>query len=650
MNTITIEASEPIATEEIMSKRKRRAARKDRWRFWQWRLWRSKWFLIPASVVGVLLLIIGVWSLLFVPPMLAQAREVEARVESLKAAAKDQDLSVIKRELPELRHDLTALQLQVKRHGYLGAIPLIGHYYHDAQAVFAAADSGLEGGEILVEAMEPYGPVFGFKTDAAEAQADKPNDEKIADMIMLMPAILPSLDEAIVHFDETSQHIASIEASRYPGKVPFIDFNVRATLEEAQSQVESAVDGIHQARPVLDVLPSVLGAEQSKRYLLIFQNDKELRPTGGFISSTAYVTFRGGKFEVTDSNDIYELDKNESYGPAPVPMQLYNNAKGWHMRDTNWSPDFAESMKDFTYYYDRSGHLPVDGFIALDTQFVEELMRITGPVTVDGYGEFTAEPIDVNGVPVPKVVYDLEIIAQKSGLGNDSRKSVIGDLMKKLIEVIFAEPVTRWPDYFELAMKMGQEKHVLLNFYDTEAQALAEDNNFAGRMVETEAPVDYLHINDANLAGLKTNFYLQQQTKQDVEIAGDGTVTKTLTITYTNTGAFDGWISATARNYTRVYVPLGSKLIEASGGEQRVDVVEELGKTVFDNFVRIKPLESQTMVFTYELPFKVTGDEYELLMQKQAGAQNWKIATSVNGGGVDEVVLERDVTIKLPVK
>ena len=157
------------------------------------------------------------------------------------------------------------------------------------------------------------------------------------------------------------------------------------------------------------------------------------------------------------------------------------------------------------------------------------------------------------------------------------------------------------------------------------------------------------------LAGLKTNFYLKQETKQDIAIAEDGTVTKTLTITYTNTGTFDGWISATARNYTRVYVPYGSKLISSSGGQQNVDVMEELGKTVFDNFTTIKPLESQTMVFTYELPFKISG-QYRSLIQKQPGAQNWKIVTNVTGGKVKgqgeriETLLDGDKEITVSLK
>jgi hypothetical protein len=643
MRTITIETLEPKRN----AKRKRQVSARSHWKFWQWGLWRSRWFLIPAGTLGVLILIIGIIAAFTVPPMVAQAKVVMAEVEALKAAAKDQDLTAIESGLPGLEKELLVLEQQSETFGFVEGWPLIGDYYQDSQRVFEAAREGLAGGQIMVEAVEPYSAVLGFKSEAVLTD-NKSSEDRIAELILLMPTILPALDEASIHFEKVYAAIEGIKAENYPGKIPFTDVNVQQMVADAKQQVEGVELAMHQARPVLEVLPSVLGAEEDKRYLIIFQNDKELRPTGGFMTSVAYVTFEQGRFEVSESNDIYSLDKNQAYLPTPVPMRLYNNATQLNLRDTNWSPDFVDSMEDFELYYNRGRNLPVDGFFTLDTQFVEELMNVTGPVTVPGYGEFTPELMEVNGAHVSKVVYELETIAQRSGLGNE-RKSVIGDLMKELIAKVMSEPVTRWPAYVELLLKMGQEKHVLLNFHDNEAQELAEDNNFAGRIVVVGAPIDYLHINDANLAGLKTNFYLQQKTKQDVTIAADGTVTKKLTITYTNTGSFDGWISATARNYTRVYVPKGSKLVSTTGGEQKVDVMEELDKTVFDNFVTVKPKASQTMTFTYTLPFKITSDEYELLMQKQPGAQNWNIGTTVNGASKD-IVLDRDQTIKLPIE
>jgi len=68
----------------------------------------------------------------------------------------------------------------------------------------------------------------------------------------------------------------------------------------------------------------VVGEPTEKKYLIIFQNDKELRPTGGFI--TAYAVFRldSGVIHVDTSSDIYSLDATISNKPvAPAPILKY---------------------------------------------------------------------------------------------------------------------------------------------------------------------------------------------------------------------------------------------------------------------------------------------------------------------------------------
>src|SRR5690606_31390581 len=100
----------------------------------------------------------------------------------------------------------------------------------------------------------------GFKSESSSA-IEKPNEERVADLVMLMPAILPALDEATVHFAATNTAISNIDAGRYPKGIPFTDFNVRQTIEDVQAQIQGLDEGIHQARPVLEILPGVLGAE-----------------------------------------------------------------------------------------------------------------------------------------------------------------------------------------------------------------------------------------------------------------------------------------------------------------------------------------------------------------------------------------------------
>jgi len=68
----------------------------------------------------------------------------------------------------------------------------------------------------------------------------------------------------------------------------------------------------------------------------------------------------------------------------------------------------------------------------------------------------------------------------------------------------------------------------------------------------------------------------------------------------------------------RVYVPLGSELISVNGGTVQSNAYEDLGKTVFDNFMQIYPLTAETIEFSYKLPEGLKNTK-SLYVQKQPG-------------------------------
>jgi len=102
-------------------------------------------------------------------------------------------------------------------------------------------------------------------------------------------------------------------------------------------------------------------------------------------------------------------------------------------------------------------------------------------------------------------------------------------------------------------------------------------------------------------------------------VAKDGTVEKTVTITYNNPEPFDGWLNSVLPNYVRIYVPKGSELIDFDGVEDKADPYEEFDKTVYAGYFELRPQGIAKVTIKYKLPFKVTDDEYKLLVQKQPG-------------------------------
>jgi len=207
------------------------------------------------------------------------------------------------------------------------------------------------------------------------------------------------------------------------------------------------------------------------------------------------------------------------------------------------------------------------------------------------------------------------------------------------------QPKDKLPELFEAGYKSLTEKHVLFYMLDEEVQRGVEAFNIAGRLKDYQE--DYLHINDANLGGRKSNLYVSQEVHQEIEIARDGSVEKLLTITYKNPQDYDGWLNSVLPNWTRIYVPLGSELISVDGLEEAGETYEELGKTVFCGGFRLRPQGVVKLSFKYKLPFKFN-KEYKLLIQKQAGHDSPLYTISL-GKQEEEFFLKTDKELRFRI-
>ncbi|MBU1256422.1 hypothetical protein KKA49_01940, partial [Patescibacteria group bacterium] len=194
------------------------------------------------------------------------------------------------------------------------------------------------------------------------------------------------------------------------------------------------------------------------------------------------------------------------------------------------------------------------------------------------------------------------------------------------------------------------EKHMLLYFIDEDTQKIAEDFNSAGRIKDFEG--DYLHVNDSNFGGAKTDMYITRSVEQEIE-ATAGKVVKTVTLNYNNPHpgsncnleAGQLCLNGVYKDWVRIYVPLGSELISVVGSEDESVTGEELDKTYFTAYFTMRPESSSKLVFKYQLP-NLNTDSYQLLIQKQPGKPAIKHHIIYNGLE-QEIDLSTDTTLSL---
>lgn len=570
-------------------------------------------------------------------------------------AVKNQDIEEAERRLSQLEDSLLENEKQLSRLAWFKHLPFIGIYEADAEHLVNAGKAGVEGAKITVSTLVPYADLLGLKGKSTFVEGSA--DDRIKTAVETLDKVTPKLNEIAQKIATAGEELDKINPGRYPEKLGPVQ--LRSRLETVKDLFSQTAKLFVDAQPLFKKVPELLGVKTPKTYLALFQNDAELRATGGFITAYAIFKVDKGKMQVIKADDIYKLDeaKRKKY-PVPKPILKYHkDVLTFEIRDSNLSPDFITSMRELeSMLKDSIPDFPkFDGIIAVDTHILVSTIKILGDFNV--YGRvFSAE--NDRRCDCPSAIYELEDYATRPvAYVREERKDIIGVLLYQIMQrALGVSPSKYWGNLFQMFLEEAKQKHVLFYFHDEEAQRGIESLNFGGRIISADG--DYLHVNNVNFAGAKSNMFVKQSVKQEINLDVDGTVAKTLNISYKNPAppsncnleAGQLCLNGILRNWLRVYVPAGSTLLEFTGSEKETVTYDELGKTVFEGFLTVKPQGAAQVRIRYKLPFKATlKDQYKLYIQKQPGTDADEYTVVINSKKTEKFNLSADqeLTIKL---
>ncbi|HLM83703.1 MAG TPA: DUF4012 domain-containing protein [Candidatus Bathyarchaeia archaeon] len=385
-------------------------------------------------------------------------------------------------------------------------------------------------------------------------------------------------------------------------------------------------------------------ASGEKNILVLFQNDLELRPGGGFIGSFGVVKMKNGKIESVRVFDTGNFDKNipETEVP-PAPLTEILGTESWKMRDSNWSPDFKTNAEKAEYFYrlgsvsatDKGGN--INAVMAINTSVLNSILAVTGPVKIDGYpGEYRDENA------ILQLEYQVEKGYAEQGIAKAERKNIMEELAGALIQNIQG---LRYSQQLALAEKAEghlKQKDIQLFFKDESLQSEIEKLGWAGK-IRNASRSDYLMVIDANLLSLKSDYCIKRKMEYRVDFSGN-MPQAILNITYEHTCRAKDWMTSGYRDWLRVYAPKDSALEDAAGQNGDVQVSEELGKQVFGMLVYVPIGENRTISLKYQLPQSVNTSEYHLLIQKQSGSGVVPVNISVKYADGSEKKIQESLT------
>ena len=146
---------------------------------------------------------------------------------------------------------------------------------------------------------------------------------------------------------------------------------------------------VHSLNSIVQVLPSMLGTESHandapRNYLILAQTNAEARPSGGLTGSLGLVTVQGGHVSlqpfVSDS-EIQNADEPVVDLTAEERL-LFTDKLGKDIRDVNFTPDFPRTGEIVSAMWNRQYGVAVDGVIAIDPLFLQNMLAVTGGVVM----------------------------------------------------------------------------------------------------------------------------------------------------------------------------------------------------------------------------------------------------------------------------
>lgn len=465
------------------------------------------------------------------------------------------------------------------------------------------------------------------------------------ELIPVLQSVHSTLADANVHVKNATRLLTSVRTSTIPQEYAALFERVRDALPLLESNIASI-------QSLNETLLAIAGNTGEKTYLVLFQNNHEMRPTGGFIGSVAIVYVHNGVVESVDvpPGGIYDIAGQFDLSiAAPEPLQLVTPY--WNIQDANWFPHFPTSAQKVEWFYSKVSDDPIDGIFTFTPQVIEDLLGVTGPI--DLMAEY--------GVTITQDNFYQEVqtrAEQKYDVTRESKK-IIGDLSAQMLSALTGR-LNSTQDLVKIAEILRDalnQKQILAYMTDPVLEDTISAFDWGGEMKETGR--DYLAVIHSNIRGGKTDGNIERTVEHSATIQDDGTIIDTVALTHTHLDvATEDYANSVNRDYVRFYVPEGSVLVSAVGFEnpsedlffrpddsipEDVDLESvqgkvttdprtqlrtnvEFGKTVFGGWIQTPVGETTTVVISYRLPVRIAigtsqddVDHYSLLVQKQPG-------------------------------
>lgn len=452
------------------------------------------------------------------------------------------------------------------------------------------------------------------------------NNEAIASQLSSGERIVDLLNIGLGSFRDASELLAQAKEILDSMNLANASSDIILSREQILSYYQrlNTINSILLGGP--DILTQMMGVNEEATYLLLAQNNDELRPSGGYIGTYGWFTVRNGR--VTD----FDFSPTTATNPHPPAESFVNTFEvpDWWLKfqnpiyaawDGSWYADFPSTAQLALNYYNegQNPHAPVDGVIAIDTYSFEQILAILGKITVPDYDR------DVTADNFREVFYDVQTY------GSEEHERFLVALYRTIFEEWQNLKQDRSGDMLATLIEALTQRHVMIYVPDQSAENVINLLGWSGAQIAPDS-TDYLLVADTNLSNKSNNSVIRSMT-YDVEIHPDQSRLSNLRVRY-------DYFDSVAKNdpainpqyhgpvdyktLTQIYLPDNVNVLEEDNLKQS-SVNKWENYTLVVSRVDVDYDTSERIQLSYETPAIQESPEsfykYRLLIQKQPGSQ-----------------------------
>jgi len=428
-------------------------------------------------------------------------------------------------------------------------------------------------------------------------------------LVARLDAARPALLAAVPVLEQASRARGQIVPADVPSPL-------RSSLDNGLRRLDAVLPNAPATLRALATLPAALGAGGARDYLLVPQNNEDLRASGGFIGTVGVIHVDHGQAHFVDGQNSYAVDQLHNSRPDAYPPEplMVHNFGAWYFRDVNWSADFPTTARLLEIFYQLGTQRHVDGVIAFDPALLPSLLALLGPVAVPGYPE-TLTPADA----FARIDYYVNVRQAAPGTsGKDFAIAAYRAVFDRLLSLPHGAGLQALT-----AMTASAHAHDLLLYTNDAAVERTIRLAGAGGAINPTRD-DYLYVVDTNTSYNKLNQLIDEKISYRATIQANRGILATTTIHYTNTADATNLPTQNGApdyaDFVRVFAPAGSELVSSNGLDESWKVYTLHNKTQFSGYFELASHESRTISFTYRIPANSDpSSRYRLTVQRQPG-------------------------------